>query len=86
MFSGHWSSASKDKKYLAYHVTLQNHMIKGSSNFMRGGALQGISPLWRFSGHRYYITGDIKFLVSRVIKKDHKIKGPGDYNDRSLLR
>ena len=34
IFYGHWSSASGDTKYLTSHVTLQNHVIEGSSNFM----------------------------------------------------
>ena len=34
MFGGHWSSASEDIKFLIRNVTLQDHMIQGSSNFM----------------------------------------------------
>ena len=34
MFGGHWSSANGDVKYLICHVTSQNHVIGGSSNFM----------------------------------------------------
>ena len=33
-FVGHWSSAKGDMKYLIYHVTSQNHVIEGSTNFM----------------------------------------------------
>ena len=33
-FGGHWSSASEDIKFLICNVTLQDHMIQGSSNFM----------------------------------------------------
>ena len=33
MLGGHWSSASGDIKYLKCHVTLQNHVIKESSNY-----------------------------------------------------
>ena len=34
MFGGHWSSASEDIKFLICNMTLQDHMIQGSSNFM----------------------------------------------------
>ena len=34
IFGGHWSSANGDVKYLICHVTSQNHVIGGSSNFM----------------------------------------------------
>ena len=34
LLGGHWSSASADIKYLIFHVTPQNHVIKGSCNFM----------------------------------------------------
>ena len=39
MFGGYWCSASEDMKYLIYHVTSQNHVIKGSSNFLSGSCL-----------------------------------------------
>ena len=38
MFEGDSSSANGDKKSLTCHVTLQNHMIEGSSNFMSGSS------------------------------------------------
>ena len=40
MFDGHWSGASRDN-YLTCHVSLQNHVIEGSRNFMSGSS----SPL-----------------------------------------
>ena len=33
---GYWLHASVDMKYLIYHVTSPNHMIKGSCNIMSG--------------------------------------------------
>ena len=42
MFGGHWSSASGDIKYLTCHVTLQNHVIEGSSNFYKWPSLVAI--------------------------------------------
>ena len=38
VFSGYWSSKSGDIKYLTRHVTLQNHVIEGSSNFKSGSS------------------------------------------------
>ena len=38
MFGGDWSSASEDMKSLVCHVTSQNHVIVGSSNFMSGSS------------------------------------------------
>ena len=34
MFGGLWSSASEDTRFLICNVTLQNHMIQGSRNFI----------------------------------------------------
>ena len=38
IFGVHWSSASGDIKCLTCHVTLQNHVIEGSSNFLSGSS------------------------------------------------
>ena len=77
LFGGHWSSASGDIKYLTCHVSLQNHVIEGSSNFLSGS----------FS---WYITTALSslvligiavvemFLVCHMIKPDNIIKGSGD--------
>ena len=40
MFGGHWANTSGDRKYLICHVTSQNQVIEGSSNFLSG------SPSW----------------------------------------
>ena len=45
MFDGHWSSASGDIKYLTCHMTLQNHVIDGSSNFINGSSSGYITTL-----------------------------------------
>ena len=34
IFGDHWSSASGDTYYLIYHVTSENHLTEGSSNFV----------------------------------------------------
>ena len=46
------------------------------------GALNGMSPPYKFGGYRYRISRDM-FLVCLVIKQDLIIPGSGDYNDRS---
>ena len=38
IFGNHYFSTSGDKKYLMYHVTLQNYIIEGSRNFMGGSS------------------------------------------------
>ena len=71
MFGGHWSIASRDIKHLTCNVILQNHVIKGSSNFISG------SSLWYVTASRYDI-----FSLSRY-QADHLINGSSDYNDRN---
>ena len=44
-FDGHYSSASGYTNYLTCHVTLQNHMIEGSSNLMSGSSSWCITTL-----------------------------------------
>ena len=46
MFGSHLSITSGDKKYLTSHAILQNHIIKGSSNFISWSSLC-ISPLFQ---------------------------------------
>ena len=41
----HWSSVSRDIKYLLCHVTLQNHVIEGSFNFMSGSSSMNVTTL-----------------------------------------
>ena len=38
IFCGHWFSASGDIKYLTFYVTLLNHLIEGSCNFLSGSS------------------------------------------------
>ena len=45
MFGRHWSLAVGDKKYLICYVTSQNHVIKGSSNFMSGSSSWYVTTL-----------------------------------------
>ena len=53
MFGGHWSSASGDIKYLIYRVTLQNHVIEVSCNFVKWKLLILYHRPAMFGGHRY---------------------------------
>ena len=43
MFGGHWFSASEDIN--SCHVTLVNHVIEGSSNFMDGSSSWYVTTL-----------------------------------------
>ena len=45
MFVDRWSSGSEYTKYLTCHMTLQNHVIEGSSNFMSGSSSLYITTL-----------------------------------------
>ena len=38
IFGGHWFSTSSEKKYLISHVTLLNHVIEGSCDFISGSS------------------------------------------------
>ena len=52
MCGGHWSRASRDIKYLTCQVTLQNHVIEGSSNFFEWELFMVYHHLVKFGGHR----------------------------------
>ena len=78
MFCGHWSLVNTKIKYLIYHVTPQNNLIEGSSNFESLNSLCNWYQLAKFGGD--------KFLVCQVIKQDHVIKGSGDYSNTSPSR
>ena len=59
-------------KYVTRHVTLQYHVIEGSSNFMSGSFLWYITTL-----PSLVVLGTVvveKFLVCQVIKQVHVIK------------
>ena len=45
MFGSHWSDASGDIKYLICHMTTQNQLIEGSSNFMSGSSSWHVTTL-----------------------------------------
>ena len=45
MFDGQWSSADGDIKNLTFYVTLQNHVIEASSNFMNGSSSRYITTI-----------------------------------------
>ena len=65
--------AGEDITDLACHVTLQNHVIKGSSNFMGGSSLWYITTLASLVAIGIVLIE--MFLVCYVIKQDHVIKG-----------
>ena len=60
VFAGHWCGASRDIKYLIFHLTSQNQMIEGSIT-LSVGTLHGMSPpcqvCWSsYCGHRSVFT------------------------------
>ena len=76
--------AGEDITDLGCHVTLQNHVIKGSSNFMGGSSLWYITTLASLVAIGIVLIE--MFLVCYVIKQDHVIKGSGGYNNKSPSR
>ena len=62
MFGGHSHSGSGVIKNLVCLVILQDHVIKGSCNFIGGSLMVSHHP-GKFSGHRHCGSGD-KFLVA----------------------
>ena len=71
MFGGHWSSANGDVKYLICHVTSQNHVIGGSSNFMSWTSSWYVTNLPSLAARGIVVIE--MFLVSHVIKQDDVI-------------
>ena len=47
---------------LVCHVISQDHMIKGSCDFMGGSPL--IHHPAKFGGHRHCVSGDMMFVVA----------------------
>ena len=62
MSGSHWSSASRDIKYLIFPTTPQNHVTEGSCNFLSGSL-----HLAKFRDHKYHGSRDMMFLVCHVI-------------------
>ena len=77
----HRSSTRGDIKYLTYHVTLQNYVIDGPSNFMSGSSSWYITTL-----PNLVAIGIVKLeiFVCHVISPDHMIKGSCDFKGRRL--
>ena len=59
---------------LVCHVISQNHVTKGSSNFMGGN----------HSGHRHCDCGNMIVLVCYLISEDHVTKGSCDFMGKTL--
>ena len=71
---------------LAYHVILEDHLIK------RVVGLYGLEPMKvrchpiKFDGHRHCGTEDIVILVYHEILEDYVIKGSCDFMVWNTLR
>ena len=64
-FDGHRQFGRRDIMIFVCDVTLQDHVIKGSCDFIDGDLLASRHPA-KFGGHRHCCNGDILFLVNEV--------------------
>ena len=63
-----------------YHVTLQNHVIKTSSDFMKVTLSSDFFHRHaKFGSHRHCGNEDIMVSVCHAISQDHVIKEPCDF-------
>ena len=70
--------------YSICHVTLQNHVIEGSSNFTSESSSWYVTTLPSLAAIGIVVVE--MFLVCHVIKQDYVIEGSSDYNERSPSR
>ena len=77
MFGSDWSSACKDIKYLICHVTSQNHVIDGSSNFVSWSSSWYVTILSCLVARNFVLVETKMLLVCHVIKINHVDKGSG---------
>ena len=64
-FARHRNCSSGDIMIIVYHVILQDHVIKGSCDFMDRSPSKSYHPA-KFGVHKHSITGDM-FLLCHVI-------------------
>ena len=63
-------------------MTLQDHMIKGSCDFM--GRSSTCNHPTKFGDRSHCGSGEITYLISQVILQDHVIEGYCDFTDGSF--
>ena len=59
MFSSHWSSTSRDIKYLISHTTSQNQVFEQLSGVVVGNPFMVSYHFAKFGGHRHCGSGDV---------------------------
>ena len=71
--SGHSPSGSSDTAAKIFYATLQEHVIKGSGDFMGENSPLYTSALPKIDSHKRCVKGYIIILVCHVILQDHGI-------------
>ena len=73
-FNDIMSCGSRDMTYLIYHVTLQDHVIKGSSDFMEKSSSWSVTTLSGLVAIDVDVVV-IVILIYLVASRDHIFKG-----------
>ena len=81
-FNGQRPCSSRDITYLICHVTLQDHVIKGSCDFMEGSSSLYVTTMLCLVAINIVVV-EI-FSIYNVTSRDHVFKGSCDYMDRSF--
>ena len=67
-------------------MTLQEHVIKGLCEFIKGNSSLYIPTLPKFGSHKHCGSGYIMILVCHVILQDHVVMWSCDFMGRSGLK
>ena len=72
-FGSHRTCCSRDTRELIFHVTLEDHLIKGFHDLMEESSSLSIPTLPRLIAIGIVVVAYMKILVSHVISQDHAI-------------
>ena len=72
-FSDHRPCGSSNRATTIFYVTLQDHVIKGSGDFMEGNSSLHIPTPQKIDSHRHCVNGYIIILVYHVILQDYVV-------------
>ena len=72
-FSDHRPCGSSNRAARIFCVTLQDHVIKGSGDFMEGNSSLHIPTPPKIDSHRHCVNGYIIILVYHVILQDYVV-------------
>ena len=84
--SGHSPSGSSDTAAKIFYATLQEHVIKGSGDFMGENSPLYTSALPKIDSHKRCVKGYIIILVCHVILQDQGIIWSCDFVGRRHSR